>query len=82
MDDPPKAHESEASAPEAFPPTSDARDPALDADSPAEVRVTFIVLMLAAAALCAVPRQWASAGILVGLALVVAVFHLGYGKRK
>jgi hypothetical protein len=65
MDDPPKAEESAPGPP-----------PVLDDDSPGEVRVTFIVLMLAAAALCAVPRQWASVGILLGLALVGVVLHL------
>jgi hypothetical protein len=73
MDDPPKAQESAPSATEAAP-TSAARE--VDADSPAEVRVTFIVLMLAAAGLCALPRQWVSAGILLGLALVGLALHL------
>ena len=67
MDDPPKAEESPVP---------------LDADSPSEVRVTFIVLMLAAAALCAVPRQWASAGILLGLALIGLAAHVLKGKTR
>lgn len=82
MDDPPKAEESEASAAERKPVPAPGPGEALDADSPAEVRVTFIVLMLVAAALCALPRQWASAGILVGLALVITGFHAWAGKRK
>lgn len=84
MNDPSAAEKTDTSATEAAP-TSAAHDEpadlrsdevALDSDSPAEVRVTFILLMLAAAALCALPRQWGSAGILLGLALVGLVVHL------
>jgi hypothetical protein len=53
----------------------------LDGDSPAEVRVTFVVLMLVAALLCAIPRQWVSAGILLGLALVGGSFHMLKRRR-
>lgn len=73
MDDPPKAQESAASATEAAPAAQPAQP--LDADSPAEVRVTFVVLMLVAAGLCALPRQWASSAILLGLALVGIVLY-------
>ncbi len=79
MDDPPKAEESATSATEAAPTSAPTT---VDADSPREVRVTFIVLMLAAAALCAVPRQWGSAIILLGMAVLAAVFHFVRGKRR
>jgi hypothetical protein len=78
MDDPPKAQESAPSATEAAPTSA----PEVDADSPAEVRVTFIALMLAAAVLCALPRQWGSAGILLGLALAGLVVHLRAGRQR
>lgn len=84
MDDPPKAEESDASATErslSEPPPQVSAD-SVDGDSPAEVRVTFIVLMLAAAGLCALPRQWVSAGILLGVALVAAVVHFSRGSRR
>lgn len=83
MDDPPKAEESDDSATEAAPTSAlRAPDQPVDADSAAEVRVTFIVLMLVAAALCALPRQWASAGILLGLAVVGLVVHILRGRKS
>lgn len=48
---------------------------AIDDDSPAQVRKTFAVLMLAGGVLLLLPRQYWSAGILFGLALAIAVWH-------
>jgi len=58
------------------------KDDELDADSPADVRITFSVLMGVAALLCAIPRQWASAAILLGLAVSVGALHYVAQRRQ
>jgi hypothetical protein len=55
----------------------EAPDPleAIDDDSPAQVRKTFVVLLLAGGVLLLLPRQYWSAAILFGLALAIGVWH-------
>jgi hypothetical protein len=77
MDDGKKAENSEPPAPA---PDGDQAGDLDSAESPADVRVTFIVLMLAAATLCAIPQQWVSAGILLVMAILGGLFH--FAKRR
>lgn len=54
---------------------------ALDDDSPGEVRRTFVVLMVVGAIICTIPRQYGSALVMLGAAVIITVTHLVLRRR-
>ncbi len=54
----------------------------LDEDSPGEVRRTFVVLMVVGAIVCTIPRQYGSALVMVGAALIILITHLVLRRRS
>lgn len=84
LEDPP------VSVPSALPPSSldagtsdEAAEPdALDEDSPAQIQRVFIILMIVAGVVCLLPRQYVSAGVLFGVALLMGGIRLWSRYRR
>lgn len=55
---------------------------ALDDDSSAQVQRVFIILMIVAGVVCLLPRQYVSAGMLFGVALIMAGIRLWSRYRR